>query len=223
MATVVAQRLGYLPETTLTLGRFVAGSGVCAKARHLGIVEEAQEAEERHARAAEFARRQTVRLLGRDILGLAAADGTLRAEDDRKPASAKSVRSYIVLVFGNRLAKAQGATEALSAPTDCLLSSMDSIHNATFTIRQKPGCGRRRKCGCVASRNTQRRKASSGRSPSLSGRVAGSSIRVAAPSRKWPPPQVGSSTLRRSKRRSADHRAWAYGVITGCPLDNRGE
>jgi len=93
-ATVVAERLGYSPETALTLGRFVAGSSARTKARWLGISDEKQEAEERHARAAALKpRRRTVRLLGRDIPVLAADDGTLRAEDDGKPASAKSVRS----------------------------------------------------------------------------------------------------------------------------------
>jgi hypothetical protein len=37
-AAVVAERLGYPPETALTLGRFVAGSSVRAKARGLGII-----------------------------------------------------------------------------------------------------------------------------------------------------------------------------------------
>jgi hypothetical protein len=77
----------------LTLDRFVAGSGARAKARRLGIIEETQEAEERRARAAVLTpRRQTVRLLGRDILVPAANDGTLRAKDDGKPASAKCVQ-----------------------------------------------------------------------------------------------------------------------------------
>jgi hypothetical protein len=64
------------------------------KARRLGISDEKQDAAERHARAVELKlRRQTVRLLGRDILVLAANDGTLRAEGDGKPASAKYVQS----------------------------------------------------------------------------------------------------------------------------------
>jgi hypothetical protein len=115
-ATVVAERLGYPPETALTLGRFVAGSSARAKARRLGIIEETQEAEERRARAAELKpQRQTVRLLGRDIPVLPADDGTLRAEDDGKPASAKSVQSYIARAFGNRLGEARAAMEILAA------------------------------------------------------------------------------------------------------------
>jgi len=115
-ATVVAERLGYPAETALTLGRFVAGSSARAKARRLGIIEETQEAEERRARAAKLKpRRQTVHLLGRDIPVLAAGDGTLCAEDDGKPASARNVQSYIARAFGGRLAEARGAMEALAA------------------------------------------------------------------------------------------------------------
>ena len=85
--TIVAERLGHPPDTALTLGRFVAGSSARAKARRLGIIEETQETEERRARAAELKpRRQTVRLLGREIPVLPADDDMLRAEDDGKPA-----------------------------------------------------------------------------------------------------------------------------------------
>ena len=115
-ATVVAERLGYPPETALTLGRFVAGSSARAKSRRLGISDEKQEAEERHARAAEVKPPwQTVRLLGRDIPVVTADDGTPRADDDGKPASAKTVNAYITRAFGDRLAEVRAAMEALAA------------------------------------------------------------------------------------------------------------
>jgi hypothetical protein len=115
-ATVVAEQLAYPSETALTLGRFVAGSSARAKARRLGISDEKQEAEERHTKAAELKpRRQTIHLLGREIPVRAADDGTLRAEDDGKPASDKSVQSYIARAFGDRLGEARGAMEALAA------------------------------------------------------------------------------------------------------------
>ena len=120
-ATVVAERLGYSPETALTLGRFVAGSSARAKARRLGIVEETEDAAERRERARELReRRQTVHLLGREIPVLPAPDGTLRAEDDGKPSSAKSVAAYVARAFGDRLAEARAAMEhlATSLPTD---------------------------------------------------------------------------------------------------------
>jgi hypothetical protein len=105
-ATVVAERLGHPPESALTLGRFVAGSGARGEARRPAISDEKQDAEERHARAAELkSQRQTVRLLGRDIPVLATDDGTLRADDDGKPASAKRVHSYVAQAFGTRLGR----------------------------------------------------------------------------------------------------------------------
>ena len=61
-------------------------------------------------------KQQTVRLLGRDIPVVAAADGQRRAEDDGKPASPKSVQGYIVRAFGDRLAEARAAMETLAAP-----------------------------------------------------------------------------------------------------------
>ena len=61
-ATVVAEQLAYPSETALTLGRFVAGSRARAKARRLGISDEKQDAEERHARAAELKLRRQMSL-----------------------------------------------------------------------------------------------------------------------------------------------------------------
>ena len=113
---MVAERLGYQPDTALTLGRFVAGSSARAKARRLGIMHEAQDAAERNVAAAGLKPRvQMVRLLGRDMPVLPAADGTLRAEDGGKPASAKSVQPYIPRAFGDRLGEARAAMEALAA------------------------------------------------------------------------------------------------------------
>jgi hypothetical protein len=60
-------------------------------------------------------RRQTVHLLGRHIPMLATEDGTLRAEDDGKPASAQSVASYIARAFGDRLDEVRASMEALGA------------------------------------------------------------------------------------------------------------
>jgi hypothetical protein len=59
--------------------------------------------------------RRTVHLLGRDIPLLPATDGTLRAEDHGKPASTRSVQSYIARAFGDRLGDARSVMEALAA------------------------------------------------------------------------------------------------------------
>lgn len=106
-ATVVAERLGHPSETSLTLGRFVASSSARAKARRLGISDEKQNVGERRVRAAELQpSRQMVHLLGRDVPVLPADDGTLRADDDGKPASSKSVQSHIARAFDVRVGAA---------------------------------------------------------------------------------------------------------------------
>lgn len=115
-AAVVAERLGHLPETALTLGRFVAGSSARAKARRLGITDEAHDAASRDAAAAGLKpRRQTVHLLGRDIPVVDAGDGVPRVDDGGKPAPARSVRSYLSRAFGDRLSEVRAAMEALAA------------------------------------------------------------------------------------------------------------
>jgi hypothetical protein len=63
---------------------------------------------------------QMVRLLGREVPVQAAADGTLRADDNGTPASAKSVQTYIARAFGDRLTEVRTAIEAvaISLPPD---------------------------------------------------------------------------------------------------------
>ncbi|HEY2501791.1 MAG TPA: hypothetical protein VGI68_10325, partial [Mycobacterium sp.] len=115
-ATIVAERLGHPPDTALTLGRFVAGSSARAKARSLGISDDTQETAERSERAAAVTRqRQVVRLLGRDVPIVPGDDGTPRADDGGKPASARSVQSYVARAFGDRLDEVRAAMEALAA------------------------------------------------------------------------------------------------------------
>jgi hypothetical protein len=55
------------------------------------------------------------RISALDTPVLAEGDGTLRAEDGGKPASAKCVQSYIAQAFGDRLTEARRAMEALAA------------------------------------------------------------------------------------------------------------
>jgi len=114
-AAIVAERLGHPPETALTLGRAVCSFSACSKARRVGIVNDEQAADERRAGAAAIKpQNRTIRLLGKDIPVLPADDGTLRADDNGRPASARSVASYIAKAFGDRLNEAISAMEALA-------------------------------------------------------------------------------------------------------------
>jgi hypothetical protein len=55
------------------------------------------------------------RVLGRDVPVVSADDGTLRADDNGKPGSARSVQSYITRTFDDRPGEAREAMEALAA------------------------------------------------------------------------------------------------------------
>jgi hypothetical protein len=114
-ATVVAEALGYSPETALTLGRYVTSSSARLKAKSIGMLDEAMEAVERIAQAEALKpHRDTVRLLGRDIPLLRAAYGTPRANEKGKPMSASAARSYIARAFGEHLAEVRAAMVALA-------------------------------------------------------------------------------------------------------------
>jgi len=72
--------------------------------------------QERGAQAAAlWSRGEFIQLLGRDVPVLPAADGSLRAEDNGKPAAASGVRTYIARAFGNRLPEVYAAMETLAA------------------------------------------------------------------------------------------------------------
>jgi glutathione S-transferase len=65
-AAVVAERLGHLPDTALSLASTVAGTAARAKARRLGLAEDRAPEDLR----AVVAERRKVRLLGKDITGI---------------------------------------------------------------------------------------------------------------------------------------------------------
>lgn len=51
---------------------------------------------------------------GRDIPVLPATDGTLRADDNGKPTSSRSVQTYIARAFGDRLPEMRDSMERLA-------------------------------------------------------------------------------------------------------------
>ncbi len=114
-AAVLAERLGYPPETALSLASAVAGTAAHAKARRLGLAGD-------HGRPApadgmEHARPpRMVRLLGRDVPVVEVqGGGLLAASGDGKPAAAGPVATYLKRAFGDRLPDARAAMEALAA------------------------------------------------------------------------------------------------------------
>jgi hypothetical protein len=76
--------------------------------------------------------RQANRLLGRDVPVAPAEDGPLQADEQGKPAAARSTRSYIMRAFGDRLAQVR---EAVAAPAASL--PPDELNRADFRICER--------------------------------------------------------------------------------------
>ncbi|WP_137180893.1 hypothetical protein [Roseomonas sp. AR75] len=108
-ATVVAERMGHPPDLALSLGSVVASTAARAKARRLGIIADAPRT------AREPARRDTVRLLGRDVALTHDADGVVLADaGEGTPAPAAPIAAYLAKAFGPRLAEVRAAMQELA-------------------------------------------------------------------------------------------------------------
>jgi hypothetical protein len=112
-AAVVAERLGYDREESLTLGRAVAGLNAASKARTLGIVKPAEKSKRKREPGAGTA--LTVELLERAI-PVARTRAGLRAIDrGGKPSDPDAVVRYLEGKFGDSLGAARRAMTALAA------------------------------------------------------------------------------------------------------------
>jgi hypothetical protein len=113
-ATVVAEQLGYDREAALTLGKAVAGLNAQAKGRRLGMFEEPTESREaREPSRKEPGKPFLVTVLGRSVPSITTTDG-VRATRKGQPIDPKGVRRYLAQKFGEDLADAQAAMEALA-------------------------------------------------------------------------------------------------------------
>jgi hypothetical protein len=111
-AAVVAGRLGHPPETALSLASHVAGTAARAKARRLGLAEDAG-----HRDAEGTARpRETTRLLGKEVPLAHDADGQVLADaGGGKPAPPSPIEAYVSRAFGKHLPEVRTAMEDLAA------------------------------------------------------------------------------------------------------------
>jgi hypothetical protein len=115
---VVAERLGYSPETALTLGRTVAGLNAQSKGQRLGIFEP-QEAPSGKEDQTEKEKRttktepKTVRLLGRQVPVLETGEG-LRAEEKGKAMNPAAVERYLQQKFKADLPEVRRAMKNLA-------------------------------------------------------------------------------------------------------------
>lgn len=115
---VVAERLGYPPETALTLGRTVAGLNAQSKGRRLGIYEPPEASsgkkdETEKEKQTTKTEPKTVRLLGRQVPVLETDNG-LRAEENGKAMNPASVERYLRQKFKEDLPEVRRAMKNLA-------------------------------------------------------------------------------------------------------------
>ncbi len=110
-AFVVAMRQGQDEESALTLGQALAALNAQSKGRRLGIYEAGEKKEGEEARKAPAA--TTVRLLGRDV-PIVKVGGALRAAPGGEAIRPEAVKTYLDKKFGEHLAEARAAMEALA-------------------------------------------------------------------------------------------------------------
>lgn len=113
-AAVVAERLGFDWNESLTLGRAVAGLNAQSKGRRLGIFSPGA-ADEKSSRARKDSRHATekVELLGRAVPVVNTPHG-IRAAKDGEPESPESVERYLEGKFGESLGAAREAMTKLA-------------------------------------------------------------------------------------------------------------
>ena len=113
-AAIVAEHLGHDADAAITLGRAVAGSSARVKARAIGLEEKKESDGHRKARPSEAATpRQTIHLLGRDIL-VTERRGSRFALDGDKAAAPGPARAYVEKALGEHLPAVRRAMDMLA-------------------------------------------------------------------------------------------------------------
>jgi hypothetical protein len=120
-ATVVAERLGFDHEAALTMAKVVTGLNAQAKGQRLGIYEPGTQKDHvEKMRQRPVGETMSVALMGRAVPVTNTGEG-LRALNKGKPVSPASVERYLHGKFGDSLADARAAMDALAgalAPAD---------------------------------------------------------------------------------------------------------
>lgn len=119
-AAVVAERLGYDREEALTLGRAVAGLNAASKARSLGLAKPGEPGARRHGpgakpRGGAAGGPLEITLMGRLVPVLKTPAGLRALEAGQRPAKPEAVERYLETKYGEALAGARRAMEALAA------------------------------------------------------------------------------------------------------------
>ncbi len=114
-AAIVAERLGYAQQESLTFGKAVAGLNAQSKGRRLGIYEDKKDKseEEKEAKEEEPVKLEFIELLGRGVPAVKTPQG-LRAAIKGEQIDAESVQKYLRQKFGEDLDEARTAMEKLA-------------------------------------------------------------------------------------------------------------
>lgn len=113
-AAVVAERLGYARQESLTLGRALAGLNAQSKGRALGLFAPRTPAEAaKHRRGAPEGAKRSIELLHRAIPVVKTDEG-FRALSGGRPIAPESVERYLESKFGEDLEPVRRAMEALA-------------------------------------------------------------------------------------------------------------
>ncbi len=113
-AAIVAERLGYDKNESLTFGKAVAGLNAQSKGRRLGIYEEKKDdGEEKDEKKEKTAKVKFIEILGRGVPAIETSAG-LRAAIKGEEIEPESVQKYLKQKFGDDLEDARGAMEKLA-------------------------------------------------------------------------------------------------------------
>lgn len=131
-ATIVAERLGYDPDTALTLGKAVAGLNAQSKGRRLVIFEKSEPTAPTPAPKRPAASKvSTVTLLGRTVSVVQRKAGR-RATIKDEPIKPESVTRYLESKFGEDLAEVRNAMKTLAASY-----SSTALETQAFSLYEK--------------------------------------------------------------------------------------
>lgn len=112
-ATIIAARSGYDEDTALTLGQALAGLNAQSKGRRLGVYAAGKDEAEGGKEKKRAGPANAVQLLGREIPVVKTSSG-LRAAPGGEEVRPEAVRTYLQKKFGEHLAAARKAMEALA-------------------------------------------------------------------------------------------------------------
>jgi hypothetical protein len=130
-ATVVAERLGFSTEESLTLGKAVAGLNAQAKGRSLGIFKPPRLAGGEKPRKRGLGEEFWVNLCGRAVPAINTKTGVCAVIKD-KPIDPQQVKGYLTRQFGDDLPMVRNAMDLLARSRE-----PDALADGAFALYER--------------------------------------------------------------------------------------